>query len=491
MNTDLTRRSILGLLAALPFAPHAIAGQGDWPGDNEWKMVPPGTNVVLVGDVRALYQSPIGQRLGWARRFSESQHAGLGSLPPTVDHVLIAGQFDYGTLQTQWLMGLIRSNWLITLGDVAKAEGSTIGSVADRSAVLSRRDAYFASVGDRLLAVFAPADRQAFARWLRTATAAGFPKSNEYLHAAAAADRKAHLVIAADLVDVVDPGPARDFLGNLPTARNNRLNAADLVRLFTSIRGFRLEVTATDNLNSKLTIDFANPVGNLGRHLPELIDDIMAASGAGLDDMKDWTGTAGDRSVTFEGKLSPGGLNHLLIMFELPGGPSQPPREPPAEGARASGVATLRYFRSLNDLLTELRGVRFMDNYERYAMWFDRYAGKIDQLPTDQVDSELASFGYHLAVKLRAIAGSLRGVPLRTNEIGEGAYAFISGGGGGWGRNRWGMVGGVQTNVPEARQQIAQVVRENKEARDQAWQKIDAEISRFRQELTRKYNLVF
>lgn len=484
------RRTLLGLLSALPFAPRALSQPGDGPAAGDWKKIPPSANSLLVADVRTLYQSAIGQKEGWARRYNESFHAGLSALPPTVERVTVAAQYDFGFLEPHWLLGLIRSGWLITLGDIAKAEGSSIGRVGDRSAVRSPRNAFFTSSGDREIAVFSPADRQAFARWMRVGLGEGYARQNEYLAKAAADGSSAHLLVAADLIDVVDAESAQLYMVHLPTAQRLRLNGPNMARLFAGIRGFRLEVMATDVLSAKLMIDFSTPIGNLGPHLPDLLDDLLADGGAILDDIKEWKPTLSERTLTLEGRMSPASLNRLLMLFELPGSPERDRPDRTGE-ARANALASLKYFRSINDLLTELRGVRFIDNYERYAMWFDKYARKIDQLPMQGVDEELLGLSYHLASRLRATAASLRGIPLKKQEISEGAYAFQSSA---WsGNRRWGAValGPLQTNIPESRAAIAKIVREDQDARNELWKRTDDEIAATRQRMTAKYKINF
>jgi hypothetical protein len=487
------RRTALSLLAALPVAPRAWAESSPrgWPGDAEWRQVPPSVNAVLVADVQRFYQSPIGQREGWARRFAESHHASLTSLPPSVAQALVAQQMDFGLLQARWQVGLIRSARLITLGDVARLEGSAITTVGERSAVPTPRNAFVTSTGDRLLAVYSPADRQAFARWTRTVAGSGFTGQSEYVRSSVAAAGDAHLVIAADLSDMIDQTAAQTYFGALPAATNNRIHPANLARLFAGLRGVTLHVNAGESLTGRLRFDFSTPIGDLGRHLPEIIEALLADAGAIVDDFKDWKDTVGERSFELSGAFTSGGLNHILMLFELAGAPSEHERRERAEGQRGDPVATLRYFRSLNNLLTELRNVRFRDNFERYASWFDIYARKIDDLPTRGVDPELSNWGYQLAGWLRAMAASLRGVPLRAQEVAEGAFTFVTTTGGG--NRRWGWWGGshIDTNVPQARAEIARIVAEDKDARNRLWQRIDDDLGSLRRKLSARYSVNF
>jgi hypothetical protein len=185
-----------------------------------------------------------------------------------------------------------------------------------------------------------------------------------------------------------------------------------------------------------------------------------------------------------------------VSLFELPGSAAHAasPGADPGAGPAPTAPATQAYFRSLAAILEELR--RFRANLEtergfsRYALWHETAARRIDALPTVRVDPGLIDFGAWVASSLRAIAVSLRGVPIKTQQAGAGAFAITSGFAGWnpwWGFSNW----NVDTNVPEVRARQAQVVADDAKARLDAWRHIDDGLAAERRRLAEAYRAAF
>jgi len=471
-----------------------VVGAAGWPDQAFIGRIPVSANAVLATDVRAVFDSPLGRKEGWSRRFQETQQATLCSLPPSTETALVAAQFNWCRMAPVWLIGQQRSSRLIPLADVARAEASTIGRVADQMAVTSHRDAIFANLGDRQLAVYAPADRQAFARWLRTAN--DWTGPSPYLKRALAEQGGAQVLIAADLTDAVNVDAARSMLPHLPAGAKSNLSAALLANAFAGVEGFTMRVQIAEAMSGRLKIDFTAPIGSVGPHVAGLVRDVLAQGGAALDDLDTWTATVAERSVVLEGPLSPGGLLQLVSLFEMPGSAAHAasPGAVAAAGAAPTAPATQAYFRALVAILDELR--RFRANLEtergfaRYALWHETAAQRIDALPTVRVDPGLVDFGAWVASSVRAIAVSLRGVPIKTQQAGANAYLVTSGFA--W-RNPWrGFANwNVDTNVPEVRARQAQVVADDAMARLDVWRHIDDGVAAERRRLSEVYRAAF
>src|SRR5262249_7324224 len=154
--------------------------------------------------------------------------------------LIMAAQFDFSQLDPIWQIGI--ANTQTTLDQIAKAEGGIVNKFGNQSAVASPRGAYFANVGNYQVAVYAPADRQAFARWLR-GQSEGKEGASQYLRKAVATQGNAQMVVAADLSDLVDPITSRIYLGHLPTVVKRNLNPVDISSLFASLKGLVLRIT--------------------------------------------------------------------------------------------------------------------------------------------------------------------------------------------------------------------------------------------------------
>ena len=97
--------------------------------------------------------------------------------------------------------------------------------------------------------------------------------------------------------------------------------------------------------------------------------------------------------------------------------------------------------RLLNDLKA-LEGKS--QTFAQKGVWYDRYAGKIEQLPTLNVDPEIVDYGFFVAKQLRTASATVRGaniaIGVNTSQavndgaIGSGAYGY------GYGYGSYGVV---------------------------------------------------
>ena len=96
-----------------------------------------------------------------------------------------------------------------------------------------------------------------------------------------------------------------------------------------------------------------------------------------------------------------------------------------------------RYYKAVNQLVDELKKQnKRATDYAKTALWHETSARKIEQLSILYVDKEILAYGADVAVRLRAIANSLRGVPIRVNELAAQKYLYVYdpwGWGGWWG----------------------------------------------------------
>ncbi|MFL5330397.1 MAG: hypothetical protein ACJ8C4_15960 [Gemmataceae bacterium] len=483
----------IALASAFGLALAFASLQASPPDVSQLDKLPANTNAILAADVSAAYSSPIGQAQGWAKRYGETHHASLGSLPPSVNSLLVGARYDFGRMGPVWQIGLVGSP--ITLDQIAKAEGGVIQKFGNQtSAVESPRGAFFATVDNYQTAVFAPADRQAFARWLRNVGAGKTQGGSAFLRKALATRGNAPMMAAADLSDLVDPLASRLYFGHLPTTVKLQLNPTDIATLFSGLKGAILRINMTDRLSGQLQIEFSDDIGLLASPLPELLQDILADAGAVVSEIGTWKPTVAKNTLTLDGPLSIEAMRKIISLFELPGAGGM--NTSPGETRNSADVnATLRYFKSVSDILAELRQVksRLDDDkgYEKYAVWYDNYAKKIDYLPVVGVDPALVDFGTKTAGVLRAIGDSLRGVPLKTKQAGAGAYYYYSAfGQTSRRRGSWASVN-VDTNLPKVRQEQEKIIAGDTQARNDAWKEIDDHLASIRTKMSEQFKLNF
>src|SRR4029077_13623480 len=101
---------------------------------------------------------------------------------------------------------------------------------------LSPRRGYFGFQSSGIIAISHSMPRQDFSRWVRSARKPESPGISKYLHDAVAANKNAHIVVAMDLQDLIDPTSARAGLqrsGVVP--KESELDS--LVNVLCSARG--------------------------------------------------------------------------------------------------------------------------------------------------------------------------------------------------------------------------------------------------------------
>jgi hypothetical protein len=135
-------------------------------------------------------------------------------------------------------------------------------------------------------------------------------------------------------------------------------------------------------------------------------------------------------------------------------------------------------------------------SHGQVAIWFDKYARKIDQLPILGVDEDLLSFGAETANRLRDCNLALKGVGMRsgvrtTANRNTGTGAVVVNAYGGW---RSGYVSSTGYAVDQQRMDTAIRSQESYvgvTAVQQAMQEIDEATSAMRRAMTMKYQVEF
>lgn len=82
-----------------------------------------------------------------------------------------------------------------------------------------------------------------------------------------------------------------------------------------------------------------------------------------------------------------------------------------------AALASQQYFKSVTSLLNDLTGKRKSDEFVTWGqvgLWFEKYAGKIDQLPILHVDPELVDWGANVSAQLRQAETAMKGIGAKT-----------------------------------------------------------------------------
>jgi hypothetical protein len=489
------RSALAGLLLC---APAALAG----PYDDLLKNAPANTNAVVLIDVKKAFASEVGKRANWEESAKASGYGGLGFVPSGAERVAIAGEVNLTTMVRDFQVGFVQLRDVPSFKALAAREGGLVDEIVGRAAVVSPREVYFTQFPGQVLAGVYPGDRQYIARWLKAADAGKLGTLAPVLRPAVAAGEEHTVTIALDLEDVVDRATVKLGLAASPVvARYKDVTVENLSAFVCTVKGLTFTADLGTRVDARLTIEFSTDV-RYKNMLKDLFLELLDAYGIALAGTENWEATFGAKSMTLTGQLDPADLKRLVSLFAFPRPDVE--AEPAQTGEQATAAATQRYMRAVGAILTDLKGMKEQANktdqtYSKTATWHDKAAAQLEQLGRRNVDPIASDAAYSSARRLRAIAASLRGVPIELTAANDKAYVLTSGGGVQWGWGGWwggyrpvgNWAPNVQTNLPEVYEQRARAISDDKKRRIEAWVQIDDTMSDARRKLTDKYKTGF
>jgi hypothetical protein len=470
-------------------APTATAG----PYDGLLQPLPADTNTLLLVDAKAAFASPLARGEKWADDSFQRYRSGLGLVPPETEAVVVASSVNLSSMTRANQLALLRARNAPTAKDLAAREGGTIDDLGGQLVVLSPRNAYLCNLPGSSIAVLYPADRQVMARWLQTSKAAKGPSLSPYLTAAAGSD--ATVVIAVDLADSLDPGLLRARLPFSPAVVRQRGVDVRLVAGFlASVRGLTFTAKVTDRIVGTIRIDFGSAVGLYQRITKELFLEVLDEEGIAIPGMAAWETTFEEKAVTLSGSMTTADLRRVLSLFAFPDPAAEDdPKQTPNQ---VSVPATQRYLGAASVVLGDLRKTKDSPDYVKTATWHEKAADQLEHLGRKAVDPVAAEATFECARRLRAIAASLRGVPIDLDALSKQAYYRTSpnyGVGLNW-RGFGGLVVGpnhVDTNYAKIREAQAKVIADDQQRRVDVWSQIDQIQTEARRKLGDKYKVPF
>ena len=208
-------------------------------------------------------------------------------------------------------------------------------------------------------------------------------------------------------------------------------------------------------------------------------------------------------TLFLSGTLTAKGLRRVLTLVDPPTPQTECFDESEsASSPEAKAQKTYEYFKALETLVNDVKNPdpkRYVGTGE-IAIWMDRYARKIDNLPILEVDEQLVNFAATIAQALRDMGVQYRGVGIEASKMsnnprvewnysGRGGYY----GGVGWGGYRGGA---WEMATPEKQLPASTIAKRVGRAnvsgnRSDLWRQIDNDMANARRELTKRYQIEF
>jgi hypothetical protein len=322
------------------------------------------------------------------------------------------------------------------------------------------------------------------------------------------------VLLALDFQDLVDPKSWRERIKS-SSAVADKPNAVKLMtHLADSIRGISLKVHVAETTTGSLQLDFSTVISQTAKpFLKPILIELLGEAGATLADLEEGEVAIQDKTATINFELSDAGLRQVMSLILMPGiaehstetaSAAADPNAVSGTGSKAGPAtlaATRNYYLAVNQVFDDLKKLtKHAVNYNKTAVWHENFAKKIDQLSIRNVDPDLVAYGARVASNLRALAVSLRGVPISVNKL-EGAISydvrFQTGGNMPYNNSLWSTVGyqpgylDVESNQAQIRAKQADAIAAGAEQREQIWQILADDHQKIRIQLVEKFGREF
>jgi hypothetical protein len=482
--------------------------------------VPSDANTLILINAEKMFNAPVADKERWGARRQAAFDAGLIALPPDAREVILAGRTDLEFGKSIWEVALMRLAGERSVTTVAQRFGGTMDNVEGRTAARLPNDAYIVQVSKDLIGSYTPANRQDVSRWLRsTDTVDTTKKLSPYLEQAFAFATKVGtpIVMAMDVSDTLTESGVTQRLESFKGLKEAGVDTAELAKLITGAQGVTLGISIGDSAVGAIRVDFKSPPTALAKIGKPLLIEVLQRQGAMIDDIHDWTPSVSGNTLTLQGAMSTDGTRRVMSILELPQSLADAMQSASSPGADPEGsakkLANQQYYNSVTTLVEDLREKPKRDHVKTFgqaAMWYDKYARKIDGLPILNVDDELLNYGSNIAELFRSAEMAMKGVGMRasnrraSNNASSGGYAYSSGGyRAGYGYNAAGYgdqgytvrLGPGQASLQAKGRTDAIITRQERSSGaatvQQIWQTIDQETAATRRALTQKYQIEF
>src|SRR5262249_1928485 len=262
---------------------------------------------------------PRGIREGWGKVHHPATFL-AGTIPifPTVERVIVGSQFDPDNPGHSWYAALVATNTSVSLEMLAERHQGSIEDIGGDNAMFLPRIGYVVSLNDELIGVMGSNERQAIGRWIRLQKTAEKPTISHYLRQSARRHPTAHVFMAVDAEDLINPKAVHfALLGSQQFAGNDRL-IATMEQYLTRLRGVRFVAQIGDEIRGRFILDSSVRATRDLEALKPFFIERLARIGAQLDDLPAATVTMQDNSVTFELNLTDSNLMKIMSLMSSP-----------------------------------------------------------------------------------------------------------------------------------------------------------------------------
>ncbi len=476
-------RWIIAAILACCGVPHCAAAETL---ESLAARIPGEVNALVLIDVEQIMATPLARDQGWTRKLETAYVERPVFLPPEAKKLVLGAvlqpQDDFLAARELAVMELAAP---VAVRSIARSESGYVDQLNGQTTAFTPRDAAFVDLGNNILAVARPADRQFLSRWISFARDNPRPELSEYLRSALPrVNDRVQMLLAVDLTDVLGPRDVETRLAEPTSPATKNADVPAIAEVLGKLRGATLRIAVGDDCRGQLQIDFGADVAPLGDMAKPLVLQAMTNLGLNNDEFSHWDVSLAPRSIRMQGVLSADAQRRVFSVIELPaadlGAGEASPGDAGQESESEVRDRSLAYFQSSQVLVNDLR--KGLKDTKATSAWMERYARRIDELPVLHVDEVLLDYGDKLAETLRIMSLSKRQA-----GIAYGVRATEGGGyydGYNYGEDAYTRAAG-RSQVRKEEMAVAS------DTRVQGWQLIDDATADIRRTLTKKYSVEF
>jgi hypothetical protein len=473
--------------------------------------IPRSANAVVLLNMDKAKASPMGLKEKWSEKIEQAFEDGLVRVPAQARRFVLASQIDFEFMQPLWESAVIELDQDLSSTEMNKMRRGTLETIEGLPAIARPNDTYLVKLAPKLVGAMGPANRQAVVRWIRDTRKPLPPPLSPYLQKAAVYSDKAgsEIIMAIDLDGVFSYQRISKYL----KSKEDRLKEwgaelGPLAKLLDTVKGVRIGVRIGEEPSAMVVIDVDGDASIVEPYAKQLILQFMSDRGGAINDVSSWTAKTKENEISLSGKLSKTGLRRLMSVIDSPAadtGTDAPVS--PGEEQATMAKASQKHYRAVTAIFDNIKSdMKDIKTITSCAVWFDRYAKRIDKMPVLNVDPELLQYSAFVADQFREASMAVRTMGIQTGvrsaQITSGSVGG-SDGYYGYGGYRYGAYGAYNGgadiygmgNVKAVGEQRRVVRAEEKSiaATDvqQIRQKIAAASGDIRRKMSQKYQIEF
>ncbi len=478
--------------------------------------IPRDANTIILINAEKMFGSQVAGREMWEARRKAAYDAGVSALPPDATEVLLAGRMDVEFGKSVWEIAMAKLRGDRNVTTVAQRYGGSIDEIAGRAAARLPDDTYVVQLMSNLLGTYTPANRQDVSRWLKSTDVGSAAELPPYLEQAFGYAKKVGtpIVMGLELAGGISPAEVKEKMKLMQSLKDANLPVEQFAKLMAGTQGITLGVTIAENEIGAIRVDFSESPALLADVGKPLLIEILQRHGAMIEDFNQWKPSISGNTFLMKGALSMDGTRRLMSVLELPPSLGEAMRVATSPGSDPEGkqklLSSQQYFKMITTLLDDLREKPNMKTFGQAAIWYDKYARKIDRMSILNVDEALVNYGGTMASALRQGEMTMKGVGMRSsvrtasNQPSSGGYGMSVGGyraGMGYTGGLYGApsmyVGVDAMNASlQAKGQSDAIIRGQERTQgaasiQQLWNQIDEQTAAIRRDMTNKYSADF